>query len=72
MEPNFTDKQLQSIAKPTLIIVGDDDIVTLEHAIEMFRAIPEAQLCVVPRAGHGTMPKEMVLTFLEDGDDGGN
>ena len=67
MEPSLTDKQLQSIAQPTLIIVGDGDIVTLEHAIEMFRTIPEAQLCVVPRAGHGTMPLETVRTFLDEG-----
>jgi hypothetical protein len=30
----------------------------------MFRTIPRAQLCVVPNAGHGAMPKETVLTFL--------
>ena len=49
-----------------LIIVGDGDIVTPEHAVEMFRTIPGAQLCVVPNAGHGTMPKETVLTFLQE------
>jgi hypothetical protein len=30
----------------------------------MFRSIPGAQLCVVPHAGHGVMPKETVLAFL--------
>ncbi len=65
-EPNFTREDLQSIASPTLIVVGDGDIVTPEHAVEMYRTIPGAQLCVVPRAGHGVMPKETILTFLQE------
>jgi hypothetical protein len=32
----------------------------------MFRSILGAQLCVVPHAGHGVMPKETVLAFLLD------
>ena len=66
MEPSFTREQLQSIGAPTLIIVGDDDIVTPEHAVEMFRTIPAAQLCVVPHSGHGVMPKEAILSFLQE------
>jgi len=63
-EPNFTREEMQSIKAPALIIVGDGDIVTPEHAVEMFRTIPGAQLCVVPHAGHGVLPKETILTFL--------
>ena len=63
-EPSFTNEELRSIEAPTLLIVGDRDIVTPEHAVEMFRTIPGAQLCVVPNAGHGVMPKETILTFL--------
>ena len=66
VEPSFTCEELQSIKAPTLIIVGDGDIVTPEHAVEMFRTIPGAQLCVVPHAGHGVMPKETILTFLQE------
>jgi len=57
----------ESIEAPTLIIVGDGDIVTPEHAVEMFRTIPAAQLYVVPHSGHGVMPKETILTFLQEG-----
>jgi pimeloyl-ACP methyl ester carboxylesterase len=67
VEPSFTYEQLQGIQSPTLIIVGDGDIVTLEHAVEMFRTIPISQLCVVPNSGHGVMPKESILTFLREG-----
>jgi len=66
-EPGFTREQLQGIDAPTLVIVGDGDIVTPEHAVEMFRTIPAAQLCVVPHSGHGVMPKETILAFLQEG-----
>ena len=66
VEPNFTREELTSIKAPTLIIVGDSDIVMPEHAVEMFRTIPDAQLCVVPGAGHGAMPAETILTFLQE------
>jgi pimeloyl-ACP methyl ester carboxylesterase len=66
VEPSFTREQLQSIQAPTLIVVGDNDIVTPEHAVEMFRSIPGAQLSVVPGAGHGAMPNETILTFLQE------
>jgi pimeloyl-ACP methyl ester carboxylesterase len=66
VEPDFTSEEMQGIKAATLIIVGDGDIVTPEHAVEMFRMIPDAQLCVVPRAGHGAMPKETILTFLQE------
>ena len=66
VEPSFTREEMQSIKAPTLIIIGDGDIVTPEHAVEMFRTIPTAQLCVVPHAGHGVMPKEAILAFLNE------
>jgi pimeloyl-ACP methyl ester carboxylesterase len=65
-EPSFTNEELQRIRAPTLLVIGDRDIVTPEHAVEMFRTIPGAQLCVVPNAGHGTMPQEAVLRFLQE------
>ena len=65
VEPNFTYEEMRSIKAPTLIIIGDGDIVTPEHAVEMFHTIPHAQLCVVPDTGHGAMPAETVLRFLE-------
>ena len=37
-----------ALAVPTLVLQGDDDIVTLEHGVAMARAIPDAQLAVVP------------------------
>jgi len=67
-EPSFTDDDLRSIQAPTLVVIGDRDIVTPEHAVEMFRAIPDARLCVVPNAGHGVMPEATVMEFLRQAD----
>ena len=66
VEPNYTRGQMAGIAIPTLIIVADRDHVTPEHAVEMFRIISVAKLCVVPGAGHGVLPTETVLAFLKE------
>jgi pimeloyl-ACP methyl ester carboxylesterase len=71
-EPDFTREQLEGIGLPTLIVFGDRDIVTPEHAVEMFRTIPDAQLCIVPNAGHCVLPHETVLAFLGEGASGGS
>ena len=65
-EPDYTHEQLASIKAPTLVISGDVDMFILEHPVELFRAIPGAQLCVVPHAGHGAWPKETILAFLKE------
>lgn len=66
VEPDYTREQMASIKAPTLVIVGDKDLVRSEHAVEMFRAIPGAQLCVLPHTVHGRMPMETILSFLTE------
>lgn len=48
----FSRGELTSITVPVLIAVGDHDFVRLEHAIETLRLIPNAELAVIPDAGH--------------------
>ncbi len=48
-------EEIQSIHAPTLIILGDHDIIRLEHAVEMFRLLPNAQLAVLPGTDHMTI-----------------
>ena len=48
----FSTEELASIQAPILIALGDHDFVNLEHAVETFKAIPTAQLAVVPDASH--------------------
>jgi len=42
------------INAPSLIINGDKDLVPIEHAFEIFKALPKGQLFVVPGTGHHT------------------
>jgi pimeloyl-ACP methyl ester carboxylesterase len=61
---NFTDVPgdlLRSIRAPTLIVLGDRDIVRLEHAVELTHAISGARLLVLP-GGHGDYLGEAVMT----------
>ncbi len=46
-------EDIQSINAPALIIVGDEDVVRPEHAVEMFRLFPHARLSILP-GRHGT------------------
>ena len=46
-------EDIQSINAPALIIVGDEDVVRPEHAVEMFRLLPHARLSILP-GRHGT------------------
>ncbi len=69
-EPNLEVAELANVAAPTLLLLGDNDIVTIPHAEEMHRALPQSKLVVVPDATHG-MPMEkpdvvsrLVLDFL--------
>lgn len=51
-EPQMTSQELAAIKAPTLVMCGQNDIMTLEHTIELFRAIPSGQLCVLPGTSH--------------------
>ncbi len=48
----FAREDLRSIKAPILIAQGDHDLVRLEHAVEMFRLIPNAKLAVFPGGDH--------------------
>jgi pimeloyl-ACP methyl ester carboxylesterase len=51
---NFTPPYLSTIKARTLIVQGDrDPLYPVEISIEMYKAIPNASLWVVPNAGHG-------------------
>jgi pimeloyl-ACP methyl ester carboxylesterase len=48
----FTREELKAIKAQVLITLGYRDGVRPEHAVEMFRHIPNAQLAVFPGADH--------------------
>ena len=51
---NFTPPLLSTIKVRTFIIQGDrDPLYPIELSVEMFKAIPNSRLWIVPNAGHG-------------------
>ncbi len=51
-EPHLPLPDLAGVRARTLVMVGDDDLVTLEHTLEIYRAVPDAELAVVPGTSH--------------------
>jgi pimeloyl-ACP methyl ester carboxylesterase len=49
----WPEAEVRAIAAPLLVMVGDRDSVRLEHAIELFRMVPQGQLAVLPGSDHG-------------------
>lgn len=54
-EPTLTPTDLQRLQPRTLVLIADDDEVRFEHAVDMFRNIPTAELAVVPGTSHGLL-----------------
>jgi pimeloyl-ACP methyl ester carboxylesterase len=50
--PEITVADLPRVTPPVLLIAGDRDLVTLEHTVAMFTALPDAKLAIIPGADH--------------------
>ena len=67
----WSDEQLAGITAPTLIVQGDHDFVTIEHAALMQHLIPGAHLAVLPDTTHMTVTRRadlllpMLAAFLD-------
>ena len=61
---DLSDEAIKSIKAQALIIIGDKDIITPEHAIEMHRMLADSQLAIIP-GGHGEYIGE--ITTLQQG-----
>jgi pimeloyl-ACP methyl ester carboxylesterase len=48
----FSREDMKAIKAPVLITLGDRDAIRVEHAVEMYRLIPNAQLAIIPGADH--------------------
>jgi pimeloyl-ACP methyl ester carboxylesterase len=55
---DWTPQEIASVVAPTLIIIGDRDVVRPEHAVEMFRLLPHAKLAVLPDTDHATIVQD--------------
>ncbi|WP_410659581.1 alpha/beta fold hydrolase [Amycolatopsis sp. lyj-112] len=50
--PTLTEGELARISCRTLVVVGDDDAMTLEHTIALYRKVPHSELAIVPGTSH--------------------
>ncbi len=68
----WPEEDVRAIPAPTLIVVGDSDVVRLEHAVELFRlrgggvmgdlaGLPDSQLAVLPATTHFMPPGSGLL-----------
>jgi len=56
-EPFDWAEKVKGIPAPTLVIVGDDDFISVEHAAEFSQLVENGQLAVLPGASH-VLPME--------------
>jgi hypothetical protein len=74
---DWRSEDIQSIKLPTLIINGDADVVRPEHAMEMFRLLPNAKLAILPGSNgeyigeimavkEGSKLPEMTVAMIEE------
>jgi pimeloyl-ACP methyl ester carboxylesterase len=63
--------QLASLRAPTLLLIGDNDFVRIDHAAQMLGLIPGAQLAVLPGTRHTEVMRRadqvlaLVMPFLD-------
>jgi pimeloyl-ACP methyl ester carboxylesterase len=64
----WSDAQLAGITAPTLIVLGDHDFVTVEHAALMQQLIPGARLAVLPNTTHMQITRraDLLLPMLAE------
>jgi len=71
-ETKITIKDLQKIKQPTLILVGQFDVVSNAHSKNIAKHIPKAVLKIIPNAKHSFLRKfptsynKIVLAFLQE------
>ena len=71
--PHIPIDDLKKLSVPVLVLVGDDDLVSLEHSIELYEALPNGALGIIPFSSHRVLMERpdivnpMIVEFLKDG-----
>jgi pimeloyl-ACP methyl ester carboxylesterase len=70
VEPNLQASDLAAVTHRTLVMFADDDLMTMTHAVQMYDALPDAELAIVPGTSHFLTQEKphlvnaLVLDFL--------
>ncbi|PYP80043.1 MAG: alpha/beta hydrolase [Gemmatimonadetes bacterium] len=62
---DIPDASIRGIQAPTLVVVGDRDVIRPEHALELSRTLPHARLCILPGT-HGSYLGEIMTPKVSD------
>jgi pimeloyl-ACP methyl ester carboxylesterase len=71
-QPTLTVADVANVAVPTLVLVGDDDVMTLGHTVAMYEALQESELGIVPGTSHlltlekPDLVNRLILEFLAE------
>ncbi|KAI5812796.1 alpha/beta hydrolase fold protein [Pyronema omphalodes] len=77
MKP-ISEEDIRGITAPTFVLIGDSDLIRVEHAYEMFKlrgggvnadmvGLPQAQMAVIPGTGHeGMMERRWVAEMIDE------
>lgn len=59
--------RLSSLSVPTLFMIGDEDIVKPEHAVDVYNLLPHGQLAVLPATNHfaPVHKPDLLLSLIE-------
>ena len=60
-EPTLTTDDLRTISVPALVMVGDDDLMTLAHTAALYESLPHGQLAVIPGTSHAVLLEKPAL-----------
>jgi pimeloyl-ACP methyl ester carboxylesterase len=70
--PTMTAGDVARVEAPTLVLAGDDEMITLEHICAMYEALPAGQLAIVPGTSHvlllekADLVNRLLLEFLAE------
>ena len=62
---DIPDAAIHGIQAPTLVVVGDRDVIRPEHAVELSHTLPHARLCILPGT-HGSYLGEIMTPKVSD------
>jgi pimeloyl-ACP methyl ester carboxylesterase len=69
-EPTLNAADLAKVPARTLVMAGDDDMVSAEHTLLLYRGIPDSELAIVPGTSHALIIEKpdlcnrIILDFL--------
>lgn len=48
----WPDAEMRSLKAPLMVMLGDNDLIRPEHALELFRMVPSGRLAILPGSDH--------------------